>query len=155
MKTHIVLHHSLTKDSKTVSWGAIRRYHTNPEGPYKFRDIGYHYGIELVGDYYEILWGRAPDETGAHCRNARMNHIGIGICVVGNYDEIEPPQGAMDKLDYLVKHLMSQYEIPWSNVIGHRDAGLMDGKDWEKGEFKSCPGVKFPLNEFRKSLKVQ
>ncbi len=151
-KTHIVLHHSLTKDSATVSWGAIRRFHTDPDGPYKMRDIGYHLGIELARDHHEILFGRMPDRVGAHCRDANMNRIGIGICLVGNFDVTEPSQAAMDQLDRVVRFLMRTYNIPAVNVIGHREAGILVGKDWRKGEFKTCPGKLFPLEEFRESL---
>jgi N-acetylmuramoyl-L-alanine amidase len=151
-KTHIVIHHSLTKDSETVSWGAIRKYHTDPAGPYKMIDIGYHLGIELLRDQYEILFGRMPDRIGAHCKEANMNRIGIGICVVGNFDVEEPPDATIALLDRVVRWLMRTYNIPYQNVIGHREAGLIVGKDWRKGEYKTCPGKLFPLEEFRESL---
>ena len=148
-KSHIVIHHSLTKDSKTVSWGAIRDYHTMVKG---WRKIGYHYGIELVGDFHEILIGRFSNETGAHTRVMGMNRISLGICVVGNFDIEVPSTQILNRLRDLIICKMDEHEISISNVVGHREAGLMVGKDWRKGEFKTCPGKLFPLEEFRESL---
>ena len=55
----IIIHHSAGPDSKIQNWGQIRRYHIDHNG---WRDIGYHYGIELVGYDYEILLGRWENE---------------------------------------------------------------------------------------------
>jgi len=37
-KTHVVIHHSLTKDGQAVSWGAIERFHRETQG---WSDVGY------------------------------------------------------------------------------------------------------------------
>ena len=136
--THIMLHHSLTKDGATVSWGAIRKYHTDPAGPYKMKDIGYHYGIELVGDRHEILAGRVLTETGAHCYQVGMNSKAIGICLVGNFDEEVPCEGLLHQAARLVKMLMEIFKIPVENVVAHRDYAP-----------KSCPGKLFDMDKFR------
>jgi hypothetical protein len=148
----IVLHHSLTADSGTVSWGAIRKYHTDPAGPYKFNAIGYHWGLELVGDYYEILVGRTMQEEGAHCKEAGMNRRGVGICMVGDFDKAPPPEAQLIALTRLVTWLMDDLRIPQERVIGHRDAGLMAGFDWQKGQYKTCPGRQFDIEAFRNRL---
>lgn len=147
--SYIVIHHSATKDSGTVSWGAIRRYHTQTNG---WRDIGYHWGVELVNDYYEILVGRTMDEPGAHCKEANMNSLGIGICCVGDYDEDDPLPEMYDRVARLCRFLMAKYKIPIQSVIGHRDAGLMDGKNWRIGQYKTCPGSRFSFDALRDAI---
>lgn len=149
-KTHIVLHHSATADGPTVSWQAIRHYHVGTNG---WSAIGYNFGIELVGDEYEAFVGRSLRLAGAHCKEASMNRVGIGICVVGNFDLAPPDTYQLAALKSLVLDLMLTYGIPPENVIGHRDAGLLAGYDWQRGQYKSCPGKFFPLADFRERLR--
>lgn len=148
-KEWIIVHHSLTRDGSTVSWDAIRRYHKS----LGWDDIGYHYGVELVNDKYEILMGRMPNEKGAHTKELNMNSVGIGICCVGNFDLGPPPQEQMDKLIELVRWLQSDFHITKSHVLGHREVGALVGFDWTKGNYKSCPGKRFDMNKLRSYLR--
>jgi len=135
---YLICHHSLTKDGATVSWSAIRRYHIID---LEMVDIGYQYGIELVGSDFETLVGRMLNEDGAHCKQQGMNHKSIGICFIGNYDLIVPPPKMIDAGVRLVKSLMEVFHIPKENVRGHRDFAP-----------KSCPGLKFDMEQFRERL---
>ena len=146
-KSLIILHHSLTKDRETVSWGAIRKYHFLTLG---WKNIGYAFGVELLGDSHEILFGRFPEERGAHCKNAMMNERGIGICVVGNFDVKVPTVGAWETTKKLVRWLMLKYSISSSAVIGHREAQAMDNVPLKQR--KTCPGIMFNMEKFRMEL---
>lgn len=138
---HIIIHHSLTADSQTVSWNAIRRYHVETLG---WRDIGYHFGIELVGTYYEILAGRMLTEPGAHCHQQNMNRKSIGICCVGNFDQDALPDGQLARLVQLTTSLMEVFDIPPQNVERHSTFA----------HYKSCPGTKFPWDRFKSAIRI-
>jgi len=152
----IVIHHSLTKDGLTVDWEAIRRHHMETNG---WSDIGYHFGIERVKGVLTCQKGRDVHVAGAHCKNAGMNLKSIGICVVGNFDSTPPDLETVLYLRDLCFAIMANYPIPVQNVIAHRDAGLIDGFDWRKSgpagirEFKTCPGILFPMDTLRNYLK--
>jgi len=136
---YIILHHSLTKDGATVSWAAIRRYHTQTLG---WREIGYHFGVELVGSRYEILTGRLMTEVGAHCKTSAMNHRSLGICLVGNFDLAPPDMDQWAVALALVRSLCAVFSIAPKNVLGHT----------ELAPYKSCPGRFFDLTSFRRNL---
>ena len=131
----IILHHSLTEDSITVSWGVIRTYHVDHNG---WDDIGYHYGVEDLRGRTEILMGRMPDVQGAHCYG--HNHDSIGICFVGNFDNSLVPAESWASGLKLVRFLVRQYDI--REILGHR----------ELNPDKTCPGRNFDLNKFRREV---
>jgi len=134
----VIMHHSLTEDSATVSWGAIRRFHTEVRG---WKDIGYHYGVELVRFDYEILVGRFEDHMGAH--TIGQNDNSIGVCVVGNWDKLQIPKAQWLKTLALVRDICKRYGLRASDVYGHRDFAN-----------KSCPGLNFNMVQFREDLNL-
>lgn len=136
--TRIIIHHSLTADSGTVSWNAIRKYHMDIMG---WDDIGYPLGLELVGQHYEIFMGRMMTVQGAHTKG--QNKDSLGICFIGNFD-LGPPSANQWNLGIkLVKSLLEIFDIPRWKVFGHRNFAS-----------KTCPGKHFDMNKFRKELRV-
>jgi len=140
--TKIIIHHSLTKDTGTVSWGAIRTYHMFDLG---WSDIGYHLGCEFIkninNEYYEILMGRDWFTPGAHTKG--HNHDSLGFCFVGNYDE----DIIDDKMLYVgvkaIKMWFRIFNLSYLDIYKHHDFA----------DYKSCPGNLFPWGKFIEMLK--
>jgi len=135
---YIILHHSLTKDQKTVDWQAIRRYHLG----LGWRDVGYHYGIELINNSPEILLGRYEYESGAHCKQSGMNRKSLGVMICGNFDLAPPREDIWIKTLELVSFLQWKYNITTNWVRGHR----------EYADYKTCPGRLFDIEKFKDEL---
>lgn len=74
----IIVHCTATPEGRAVSVADIRRWHVQGNG---WRDIGYHYVIDLDG---VIHAGRPEAEAGAHV--AGHNADSLGICYVGGLD---------------------------------------------------------------------
>ena len=132
----IVIHHSATKDSGTVSWDAIRIYHMTKMKP-PMVDIGYHAGAELVGSVYAIQYGRKVNVAGAHTHG--FNQTSLGFCFVGDYDKVAPPQ---EMLEIAVTEVLApwckRFNLTASDIFGHRDFAK-----------KTCPGALFDMENLR------
>jgi len=130
----IIVHHSLTKDSGTVSWGAIRRYHTQTK---KWAGIGYHCGVELVMSGseldYEILMGRMWDRSGAHCRG--HNSDSLGICFIGNYDKIAPKKQMVQTGAKAIALWLKLFGLSIDDIYSHHNFDI----------YKTCPGTLFDM----------
>lgn len=139
----LVIHHSATPDGKTHEWPAIKKYHMEHNG---WSDIGYHAGIERVGENVLIQVGRPLIRVGAHV--AGFNSQSFGLCLVGNFDKATPDAGTWSMALDLSLDIMRWFTIPVSRVIGHREAYDKMGQVRQK----SCPGLRFVMDDFRGAL---
>ena len=70
---------------------------------------------------------------GAHCHSMHMNRIGIGLCLVGDFNRQRVSEKQFASSVKLIKELRRSYAIPADHIIGHRDVKATD-----------CPGKNFP-----------
>lgn len=132
----VVFHHSLTADSGTVSWDAIRRFHVEENG---WSDIGYHFGIERVGAGVELQLGRSLLFSAAAVREERMNLRAAHVCVVGNFDLAPPAADIWDAVVLVATILVRTFGLGAKDIRGHRDFA----------PYKTCPGALFDLERLR------
>jgi hypothetical protein len=137
---YIILHHSFTKDNEVVNWSAIREYHTMKLG---WIDIGYHFGIEKIGGYYQVLTGRPLGTVGAHTKEFGMNHKSIGICFIGNYNNENVPDAMYDVGINLIAGLCRSTICEKSKIFLHN----------EYNTNKTCPGIRFNVNRIKNGIK--
>ena len=136
----IIIHHSLTPDSGSVSWGAIRDYHVLDRG---WQDIGYHAGCEVVGNKVECFFGRPWTEKGAHTRGHNTNSL--GFCFVGDYDLIEPdPMMIATAARRVLAPWCKQFDLRPADIHAHREYGN-----------KTCPGLLFDMATLRDIVHVE
>jgi len=151
--THLVIHHSATKAGDAE---AFYRFHTDPEPQGRgWADIGYHAvvpnGVSKPNGIIQL--GRDLDND-----NDVFEHQGAGvlgmnrhtlhICGTGNFDETEPdPQDLQIRtIAILSCQIMRIFNIPVHRVIGHREAGAIEGVP---KVHKTCPGSKIDCNQMR------
>jgi len=140
IRTHIMVHHSLTKDSGTVSWSAIERFHVETMG---WKTVGYHAGVEQVDidSQVQALLGRDWTQMAAACPQGEMNRRALHVCVVGNYDLIPPSE---EHLRVLVERVI----MPWRRLFGIPQDAIVGHGDYNPE--KSCPGRMFDLDLVRR-----
>ena len=111
--------------------------------------LGYHF---VIGNGTDTPDGRVEvglrwDEQarGAHCKTPDefYNLHGIGICLVGNFDNYSPTEAQMKNLLRLCRFLCKRFNIPPDDIYTH---GGITGKT-------DCPGSNFDVNAFRKRVR--
>jgi N-acetylmuramoyl-L-alanine amidase len=138
---HIVVHHSASAVGSASIFDKAHRERG-------WDGLGYHFVIgngSASGDgEVEVGYRWARQIQGAHAGNADYNQHGIGICLVGDFQNGGTPSAAqMNSLRRLVRFLQVKTGIPTSEVIGH---GNVPGKQTE------CPGRNLDVSAFRVAL---
>ncbi|MGC8979294.1 S-layer homology domain-containing protein [Caldisericum sp.] len=76
--------------------------------------------------------------------------MSVGICFVGNFENIEMPIEQFNAGVQLIKTLMKEYNIPLINVIRHKDVVSDISHTANSTE---CPGKNFPYVQMLDALR--
>ena len=138
---YIVVHHSATAGGSAASF---ERYQTGAGG---WDSLAYHFvignGTQTGDGVIEVGPRWSLQREGAHAGVPEYNERGIGICLVGDFTAQGPTPLQMRSLHALVRYLMRSYSIPLDGVLGHQEC---------PGAATECPGLNFPMDQFRQSL---
>src|SRR6202022_4080184 len=78
--------------------------------------------------------------AGGHVHSNYLNYIGIGICLVGDFNRDLPTHAQFEALDELIRYLrqrVGKVDGRYSIVLGHKEINPRPTE---------CPGNRFPLH---------
>jgi len=140
---YIVIHHTATGRGSVESIHETHLRRKDKNGN-PWMGIGYHFVIgngNGMGDgAVEPTFRWREQLHGAHAGNNEYNQHGIGIVLVGNFEETPPSGFQIDAVKRLVAFLTKEYNIPADRIVGHDEV-----------KTTACPGQYFPLAEVRQS----
>ncbi|MCA9075136.1 MAG: N-acetylmuramoyl-L-alanine amidase [Planctomycetaceae bacterium] len=135
----IVIHHTATESGSVESIHRVHQQRTDAAGN-PWRGIGYHFvignGQGMEDGAVEPTFRWRGQLEGAHAGVSRYNEQGVGVCLVGDFDQHPPTKAQLASLKLLIAWLTQEYGISFSQVKGH-------------GQLKAtaCPGKFFPMEE--------
>ena len=139
----IVIHHSATPAGGAKAFDKMHK----AKG---WDELGYHFvvgnGTDTRDGQVEVGPRWSKQKWGAHAKTSdnRFNRFGIGICLVGNFDNERPTKAQLASLSKLVAFLMKTYNVPADRVIGHGETKATD-----------CPGRNVHIAEIRQMATAQ
>lgn len=139
---NIVIHHSgSTIDTPT----GMDRYHR--EERHMENGLAYHFvignGVRTKdGDIYIGHRWRAQLD-GGHLSTSALNHVSIGICLIGDFNQRAPSKKQMESVRALIAYLMDRCDLTKKSVKMHRQINTRPTE---------CPGSKFPTRQLLSML---
>jgi N-acetyl-anhydromuramyl-L-alanine amidase AmpD len=152
---YIVLHHSATDyqandkdtDGAVIAKTICERQSGAWIKEYPDYKCDYHF---IIGHTGKVFNGQPVEQAGWHCTNYQANLASIGICFLGNFENIEMPIEQFTTGVKLVKDLMKQYSVPLASVLRHKD---IVSDITHRANSTVCPGKNFPYVPMLDSLR--
>ncbi len=142
----IVLHHSATEQGDVASIDAVHRQQKDSAGN-PWLGIGYHFVVgngQRMGDgEVRATFRWRAQMAGAHAGRREQNEHGIGICLIGNFENTSPTPKQVAALTELLKSLSTRYAITRTHVLRHQDV-----------RSTLCPGRLFPWEQMLATVPV-
>ncbi|WP_197441039.1 peptidoglycan recognition protein family protein [Thalassoglobus neptunius] len=135
----VILHHTATQSGSVESIHEAHRRRVDSSGN-PWRGIGYHF---VIGNGHGMSDGEVQPTfrwkeqlSGAHAGIRQYNDFGIGVCLVGNFEEAGPTSAQVDAVRRLLAELRAQFGIQNDQILKHGDL-----------KATACPGRHFPFQE--------
>lgn len=136
---YIVVHNSGTRQGNARIFDYYHRHvRRMPNG------LAYHFvignGSSSGNGQIEIGNRWIHQLPGGHVHSDYLNYIGLGICLVGDFNRDLPTQAQYEALDELIRYLrlrVGKVDGQYTIVLGHREINPRP---------TDCPGNRFPLN---------
>ena len=148
---YIILHHSATDyqankddiDGKLIGRTICDRAQEQWKKEFPDYKCDYHF---IIGHTGEVFKAQPIEQPSWHCTNYQANLVSVGICFLGNFENIETGSGEMPTEQFnagvkLIKTLMEKYNVPLTNILRHRDVVSDVSHTTNSTE---CPGKNFP-----------
>jgi len=143
----VVLHHTASSGGSVESIHEAHLRKKDKNGN-PWLGIGYHF---LIGNGNGMGDGEIQPTfrwreqlQGAHAGSNDYNQRGIGICLVGNFEDQHPSDAQLQAVERLVATLKQEYGITAERVVGHAEV-----------KATACPGKHFPLDSVRECSLVK
>lgn len=134
----IVLHHSGTERGSVNAIDREHRRQTDRKGNH-WLGIGYHFvignGRGMEDGAIEPTFRWKQQLHGAHAGSETHNESGIGICLIGNFEDQPPTPAQQQAATQLVELLAIRFQLPRDHVLRHGDLKRTE-----------CPGHHFPFD---------
>lgn len=145
---YIVVHNSGTRQGNARIFDYYHRHvRKMPNG------LAYHFvignGTSTGNGQIEIGNRWVKQLAGGHVHSDYLNYIGIGVCLVGDFNRDLPTRAQLDALDELIRYLrqrVGKVDGRYSIVLGHKEINPRP---------TDCPGNRFPLNWLHRTFPKQ